>query len=392
MIEILAWLVIVPLAASLLYLGAELFLGLFSLDTASGPLAPPPRILLLVPAHDEAAGVGATVMALRAVVPAADILVIADNCHDETAAAARAAGARVAERDDPTRRGKGYAMAFGRDQVAADPPDVVIIVDADCRLAAGSAERLAAQAIARDRPIQAAYLMTANRDASPLVAVSNFAVLIKNVVRARGLVRLGGGGLLFGTGMAFPWPLFRTLPLATSDAVEDLGLGLWLARQGVAVDLDERSQVTSPAAALASSRAQRSRWEHGFLLTASRQGLPLLLGGIAAASRHRAALGAHLLVPPLALLMLLALTGLAVAGAAGAASGHWLPFQILAAAYLFAVALLLVAWWRHARSDLPFAALLRVPLYMMWKIPIYIGFFTRRQTGWNRTRRPGEED
>lgn len=392
MIEILAWLVVVPLAASLLYLGTELLLGLFPLATASASLSPPPRILLLVPAHDEAAGIGATVMALRTVIPAADILVIADNCRDETAAAARAAGARVAERDDPTRRGKGYAMAFGRDQVAADPPDVVIIVDADCRLAAGSAERLAAQAIARNRPIQAAYLMISSGDASPLVAVSNFAVLIKNVVRARGLVRLGGGGLLFGTGMAFPWPLFRTLPLATSDAVEDLGLGLWLARQGIAVDLDERSQVTSPAAALASSRAQRSRWEHGFLLTASRQGLPLLAGGIAAASRHRAALGAHLLVPPLALLMLLALTGLAVASAAGAASGHWLPFLILAAAFTFAVTLLLIAWWRHARRDLPLAALLRIPLYMIWKIPIYIGFFTRRQTGWNRTRRPGEED
>ncbi|MBW8295249.1 glycosyltransferase family 2 protein [Sphingopyxis sp.] len=392
MIEILAWLLIVPLSASLLYLGVELLFGLFRIDTASAPLSPLPRILLLVPAHDEAAGVGATVMDLRAVVPNADILVIADNCRDETAAAARSAGARVAERDDPTRRGKGYALAFGRDQVAADPPDVVIIVDADCRLAAGSAERLAAHAIARDRPVQAAYLLTTNGTASPLVAVSNFAVLIKNLVRARGLVRLAGGSLLFGTGMAFPWPLFRTLPLATSDAVEDLGLGLWLARQGIAVVLDERSQVTSPAAALASSRAQRSRWEHGFLLTAFRQGLPLLVGGIASASRHRAALGAHLLVPPLALLMLLALTGLALAGATGTASGHWLPFLILIAAYIFAVAMLLVAWWRHARTELPFAALLRVPLYMMWKIPIYISFFTRRQTGWNRTRRPGEED
>ncbi|WP_194954720.1 glycosyltransferase family 2 protein [Sphingopyxis solisilvae] len=393
MIALLAWLVALPLALSLLYLGSELLLGLAALRTpTTAATTKGARILLLVPAHNEARDIGATVAALGAAAPAAEIMVIADNCIDDTAATARAAGARVAERADPQHRGKGYALDFGRDQLAPDPPDAVIVVDADCRLLAGSAERLAARAIATGRPVQAANLLTAAGTVSPIVAVSNFAMLVKNLVRARGLVRIGGGALLFGTGMAFAWPLFRTLPLATGDAVEDLGLGLWLARQGIAVELDDGARVTSPAAALASSRAQRSRWEHGFLRTAARQGLPMLLGGIAAASRHRAALGAHLLVPPLALLMLLALAGLAFTAAAGAAAQYWLPFQILAAVFLLDVALLLAAWWRHGRDQLPLKALLLVPLYMLWKIPIYLGFFTRRQTGWNRTRRAGEED
>ena len=392
MIALLAWLVALPLALPLLYLGSELLLGLRALRPATAAITGKTRILLLVPAHNEAQGIGSTVAALGDAVPAAEILVIADNCEDDTAAAARAAGAQVAERADPMHRGKGYALAFGRDQLVTDPPDAVIIVDADCRLMTGSAERLAARAIASGRPVQAANLLTAEGDASPLVAVSNFAMLVKNLIRARGLVRIGGGALLFGTGMAFPWPLFRTLPLATGDVVEDLGLGLWLAHQGIAVDLDDRARVTSPAAALANSRAQRSRWEHGFLRTAARQGIPMLLGGIATASRHRAALGAHLLVPPLALLMLLALAGLAFTAAAGAVGNYWLPFQILAAAFLIDVALLLAAWWRHGRGELPLKALLLIPLYMLWKIPIYIGFFTRRQTGWNRTRRASEDD
>src|SRR3546814_18685884 len=67
------------------------------------------------------------------------------------------------------------------------------------------------------------------------------------------------------------------------------------------IELDDRALVTSPAAALADSRAQRSRWEHGFLRTAITQGAPLLFRGVATASRHVAALGGHLLVPPLAL-------------------------------------------------------------------------------------------
>jgi cellulose synthase/poly-beta-1,6-N-acetylglucosamine synthase-like glycosyltransferase len=373
----------------LAYLGVELFLGLRPFPPVPVPAAPA-RVALLVPAHDEAAGIAATVEALAAAAPGASILVVADNCSDATAFAARQAGAAVVERNDPGRRGKGFALAFGRDRLADDPPDVVIVIDADCRLRKGGAERLAARAFACGRPVQAANLLTAEEGASPLVAVSNFAMLVKNLVRARGLVRLGGGALLFGTGMAFPWPLFATLPLATGDAVEDLSLGLWLARRGIRVDLDDQALVTSQAAPVEDSRAQRSRWEHGFLRAAATQGLPMLLRGVATASVHLAALGAHLMVPPLALLMLLSVSGLALLAMVGFVSGNWTPLWLGGAAFVFAVAGLLASWWRHGRGILSFAALLRIPFYIVWKIPIYIGFFTRNQRDWNRTSRDGE--
>lgn len=392
MIDVFAWLVALPLAVTLTYLAIELLCGLRRLPRRPGAdSAAPARIVLLVPAHNEEAGIAATVAALAAATPGADILVVADNCSDGTARAAQAAGARVAVRRDPARRGKGYALAFGREQLVGDPPDAVIVVDADCHLAPGSAERLAARALSTGRPVQAANLLTAAATASPLVAVSNFAMLVKNLVRARGLMRLGGGALLFGTGMAFAWPLFARLPLATGDAVEDLNLGLWLAQQGIAIDLDDAALVTSGAAPVESSRAQRSRWEHGFLRTAARHGLPMLLRGAASGSRLRAALGAHLLVPPLALLMLLSLLGLAVLAAIGAATWQWGPFLVASAALAGCVAMLLMTWWRVGRSLLPFAALLRVPFYVAWKIPIYIGFFTRHQKDWNRTTRGGDQ-
>ncbi len=391
MIDFFAWLIALPLAATLSYLAIELLCGLRRLpDRTPAGSVPSARILLLVPAHNEEADIAATVASLASASPGAEILVVADNCSDGTARAAEAAGARVAVRTDPDRRGKGYALAFGREQLAGDPPDAVIVVDADCQLAPGSADRLASRAVATGRPVQAANLLTAVRTASPLVAVSNFAMLIKNLVRARGLMRLGGGALLFGTGMAFAWPVFAKLPLATGDAVEDLNLGLWLARKGIAIDLDDASLVTSAAAAVESSRAQRSRWEHGFLRTAAKQGVPMLLRGIAAASRLRAAVGAHLLVPPLALLMLLSVLGLAVLAAMAAATGLWGPVLLASAALAGCGALLLISWWRFGRNVLPFSALLRVPFYIAWKIPIYIGFFTSNQKDWNRTTRDGD--
>lgn len=393
MIDILSWLIVLPLSVSLAYLGIELLFGLRPLPPVStNAHIEPTHIAILVPAHNEEAGISATVGALTAMVPGAHILVVADNCSDDTAAAARLAGAMVAERNDPERRGKGFALAFGREQLATMSLQSVIVVDADCRLSPGSAERLASRAHASGRPIQATNLLVTEGVASPLVAVSNFAMLVKNLVRARGLMRLGGGALLFGTGMAFPWPLFARLPLATGDTVEDLNLGLWLARQCIRVDLDDGSLVTSSSAPVESSHAQRSRWEHGFLRTAATQGLPMLLRGISAGSANRATLGAHLLVPPLALLMFLSLLALAIVAAAGAAAGNFVPLLVGLTAFGFSGAMLLIAWWLHGRSVLSFAALLRVPLYIVWKIPIYVGFFTRNQKDWNRTTREGDQN
>ncbi|SEH18219.1 Glycosyltransferase, catalytic subunit of cellulose synthase and poly-beta-1,6-N-acetylglucosamine synthase [Sphingopyxis sp. YR583] len=392
MIVLIAWLIALPLSLSLLYLGTEILFGLRPLRGQPGGAQPTPvRIAILVPAHNEAAGIAATVLALESAAPGAETLVVADNCTDETAALAAQAGAKVAERSDPDRRGKGYALAFGRDALSHDPPAAVIIVDADCRLGDGSASRLAAQAIASGRPVQSANLLVSAEKPAPLVAVSNFAMLIKNLVRARGLLRLGGGAMLFGTGMAFSWPLFARLPLATGDVVEDLSLGLWLAKKGIKVGMDDEALVTSAPASLESSRAQRSRWEHGFLRTAAKQGLPLFLRGLAKASRNLMTLGAHLMVPPLALLMLLSSIAIAALVVIAAISETWVPAIFAGTAFAYACTLLTVAWWRYGRAMLPFAALLRVPLYIVWKIPIYLGLFTRSQTHWNRTKREGEQ-
>src|SRR5437016_5923806 len=70
---------------------------------------PQTRFALLVPAHDEELLITRTVDSLLAVDYPRDLYrvhVIADNCSDETAARARAAGATVHERSDPARRGK----------------------------------------------------------------------------------------------------------------------------------------------------------------------------------------------------------------------------------------------------------------------------------------------
>lgn len=386
MIDLLAWVLATPFLLLLTYLLVELTAGLARLAPRD-PDTPPAHMVLLIPAHDEAASIAETVRGLAAASPTAHILVVADNCSDNTAERARAAGAEAIERNDRERRGKGFALAFGRDHLAGAPPDAVIVVDADCRMDAGSAERLAAAALISGAPVQASNLLASPPGVSPLVSISNFAMLVKNVVRARGLLRIGGGALLFGTGMAFPWSLFARLPLASANAVEDLELGLRLAREGIKVGFDDGARVTSPAASLASSRGQRSRWEHGFLDTARRQAGPLLGAARRRRSRHLAALGAHLLVPPLALLLLAAALDLALVTGLALSGADSRPAMLLLVLLALVALVLLAAWWREARALLPARDLLRAPLYLLWKLPVYLAFFTRRQTGWNRTGR-----
>lgn len=391
LLHIFGWILAIPLSLILLYLAFELYMGLArSHQREATPFRQKPTAAILVPAHNEAIGIAATVEALRAVAPAFRILVVADNCTDSTAELARSAGADAIVRSDAERRGKGFALAFGRDYLAKDPPDVVIVIDADCRLSAGSAECLVARALQSGSPVQSVNLLVTATDASPLVRISNFAMLIKNLVRARGLSRIGGGALLFGTGMAFPWKMFASLELATSHAVEDLDLALSLSGKGVRIVFEENALVTSPAATVTDSKSQRSRWEHGFLGAALRRGVPLILAGIRARSLHLLAIGAHMMVPPLAMLMIASLGAIGLLLSLSYFSSANGPLLLLASCLTIASIALLAAWWAEGRGVIGIKSLLMVPLYVLWKIPIYVGFFTSRQTAWNRTHREGE--
>jgi glycosyltransferase involved in cell wall biosynthesis len=182
---------------------------------ASG--APSHGTTVLIPAHNEEAGILRTIRDVQAQLGPHDrILVVADNCTDDTAAIVQAAGVEVIVRADPARRGKGYALEFGVRHLSVNPPDVVVIMDADCRLGENALRHLSDSAIASGRPVQSLYFMLAPEYAPLGKEVNLFGWRVKNWLRPLGLKLFGLPTHLFGTGMAFPFSLLLGRDLGNS--------------------------------------------------------------------------------------------------------------------------------------------------------------------------------
>lgn len=355
---------------------------------------PRPRLAVIMPAHNEAAGIATALNSIQpGLLPGDRLLVVADNCTDGTASVASLCGAEVIERVDAEQRGKGFALDFGLRHLADTAPDIVIIFDSDCHAQDGMIDALARQVAATSRPAQAVYLLSRPTDPEPRDAVSAFAFMVKNLVRPRGLARLGLPCMLTGTGMAFPWNVIREARLATGNIVEDLQLSIELTLAGHAPLLCPDARVTGqlPRQGRA-ARTQRTRWEHGYLQTAIHCVPQLFAKGMFTINRELLSVALDLAVPPLALLVVVMLGTLLTSSAAAMAGAPWRLPAITAAGLLAVATCVIAAWARFGRDTLPPSALLACPLYVAGKLPIYLNFIFHRQTSWIRTERDDNGD
>lgn len=348
-----------------------------------------PTLAVLVPAHNEENVIPATLDSLKQALPDnGQIIVVADNCTDHTATVSRDHGATVLERHDTTNRGKGFALAAGLESMQASPPDVVIIVDADCTVTPTTLTDLARAAQHTHRPVQGVYLLHPPDKKDTKAVVSAFAFMVKNQARPRGMDLLNFPIPLTGSGMAFPYDQIKNANLATGNIVEDLALGLELAEQGHGPVLCDDARITGalPSAGDAAV-TQRTRWEHGYLSTLLTQSPALFIKGVCKLRPSLIAAAIDLAVPPLSLLVMAAIATLIATSVIG--WGFAIPGPALLAAASLAVAALtlILAWARYARESLPLGAALAIPGYILWKLPIYTKFLTGREKAWVRTDR-----
>jgi cellulose synthase/poly-beta-1,6-N-acetylglucosamine synthase-like glycosyltransferase len=349
-----------------------------------------PRVAVLVPAHNESKGLLPTIEAIRAQLGSADrLLVVADNCSDDTAAVAVAAGAEVTARTNLQDVGKGYALDWGIRHLRANPPDVVVVVDADCRLAGGVIDQLATTSAALHRPVQALYLMTAPGQPALNFEVAEFAWRIRNWVRPLGLRALNLPCQLMGTGMAFPWDVIRCANLASGHLTEDLKLGLDLARAGHPPYFCPSALVTShfPRSTQAAD-TQRQRWEHGHISTLLTVAPMLGVGAVLRPNASVLALALDAMVPPLALLatMAVGMTAVATVAVYGGFSSVALSLSLASLAGL--VCAVFLSWLTHGRDLLPARAWASLTIYAVRKLGFYSRLLTHGPVKrWHRTDR-----
>ena len=348
-----------------------------------------PRVAVLVPAHNESSVIVATLKTIGPQLLEGDrLLVVADNCSDDTASLARAAGAEVVERSNDRQRGKGYALDFGVRHLASAAPDVIIIVDADCQISDGFVERLATCCIDSGRPTQSLNLMRAPAGSGLKVQIAEFAWCVKNRVRPRGWARLGLPCQLMGTGMAFAWRDLPLIDLASGHIVEDLKMGLDFCRSGKPPLFCPDALVTSyfPRSEEGLT-TQRTRWEHGHLGVILGDTPKLLVESMAKGNGNLLAMTLDLLVPPLALLTLALVAALGLSWLVFLLAGILAPALIATTGALLLAATILLAWSQFGREIISFSALMYAPFYAVKKIPLYIGFLLKRQVEWVRSKR-----
>jgi cellulose synthase/poly-beta-1,6-N-acetylglucosamine synthase-like glycosyltransferase len=348
------------------------------------------RIAVIVPAHNEELGLLHTLEDIKTQLRSGDrVLVVADNCADDTAALAKKAGVEVTERNDPSKIGKGYALAWGVRHLSANPPAIVVIIDADCKLTPNSLDQLSTACATTNHPVQALNLMTAPADARIDYRAAVFAFRVKNWVRPLGLSAFNLPCQLMGTGMAFPWEVINSVNLATGLVVEDLKLGLDLTRSGKSPLFCPMACVVSQFPSTATgARSQRKRWEQGHMALIASSIPRLICESFISKNFQLLALALDASIPPLTLLGIMVLFMVGISGFSAKFGLSPSALFLSSATLLLYLVAILLSWSKFARDILPPRSILSVAAYALGKLPLYFQLLSRSgNSQWIRTDR-----
>lgn len=396
LVRFISWALLAPQGALALSTSYLLVLLLAARDSGNAPpksaAAEPQgnlRLVVLIPAHDEQDGIRATLDSLASCCYPADaqrVVVIADNCTDQTATCAKDAGVEAWERADPTKRGKGFALIWALKRLQAEGAafDAVVVLDADCVASANMLSAIDLRLRSGANALQVNYV-AANPEASHASALRFGGFALTNTVRFLGKQRLGLSCGLVGTGMAFTKDLLEREPWTATGLTEDAEYHMRLVEAGERSEFVADASVSSATpTSLKGSSEQQARWEQGKLQIIRHWSPRLVLAGLARRDIVRVHAGLEWLVPPQSLI---------AAGSLGSALAGLLlgsrRLVALSTATLVAQLTFVLAGLRLVRAPVQvYRALLVAPALIAGKVLLYARLLGGRgPTAWVRTER-----
>ncbi len=359
------------------------------------------RFSIIVPAHNEATVIAQCLNSLNALdypVGMRRVVVVADNCTDDTVRIATT-GATVYERRDMHHKGKGYALEWGLRRLFANDggwTDAVVIFDADTVADSQFLRQMEARLRSGSLALQGQYKLL-----DPFhnwrTALLYSALLLHNRLRPLARQALGWTTLLKGNGMCFSRTLLERLGWSAYGLAEDIEYTTTLLDAGIRVESVPGAVLYAEAPRTrAQADTQRMRWEGGRFALARRDGMRLLRSALHSRSAPRLDWAMDLLTPPMAILVgvpllmaflnagLWLLLSMLSMGAPIIGFAVWAWLALFLGACMHVVGGLLIS----GSDPRAYLYLLATPIFLVWKLQIYVVMLLGRgPRGWVRTER-----
>ena len=345
---------------------------------------------VIVPSHNESSIIAHTVASLKKIDWPADrhrIIVVADNCTDNTAQIARDAGAVVLERHDTTQRGKGYALKFVfKESADLGWADAVVVVDADVEVSTNLLSAIAARLERGAQAVQVHYGIL-NPNVSWRTRLITIAKAAFHSVRSRARERLGFSCGIRGNGWCVTHQLLRQVPYHAFSLTEDVEYGIELGIAGYRVHYAEEAHSDAEmVSGEQAARKQRQRWEDGRFQLIRNKTVPLLAQAIKQPSRICLDLALDLIVLPLSYVVINVL--LLSVFAAGFAwfmpvtiGWLWLAFACFGVLILYVFR----GWQLSGTGTRGLIDFMHAPGFLLWKLVLMLS--RRESKEWVKTER-----
>lgn len=325
---------------------------------------------VLVPAHNEELLLSDLLNSLRAQdypENMYEVVVVADNCTDQTAKIAKHENVRTVERKNSRFVGKGYAIEYGLEYLANKVYDAVLIVDADSTVDEVVLRELD-EAIQKGARIMQCYNGLANPDNSWFTRLMDVSRTFGNEVLGPAKEKIGLSSHLMGNGMCFVRDVIEKYGWDAFTVGEDWEYYAKLVMKGERIAFVNKARVYHRESVdLEQATSQRLRWSSGRFAVAAKYGTRLLLNGMKSGSILKTDAALPLLLPnpslgiSLTILMFVIVLVIPLSGYRGLFTG-WFGLLVILQLAFFLVGVMFV---KNRKEKL--LALLFAPVFLLWK-------------------------